>query len=277
MACFHLTALSRRETKLFHDHHEANALWRILLRTVPDPVAVCLMPDHVHLMHALDVSSRLRDVMSAYARWRNHAWGTSGPVWYPLEPAERVKRGKKLQRSVRYVHLNPCRKRRPLVPDPLAWPWSTHGDAVGLSPAPVVPPARDVRSFHRYVSSDPSVHVEGTDLPVTPQPGRHGFELGDLAEAYCALFRQPWPVLTRKGAHRARFLALARLACERPQRDLAAFCRVSRTRVSKVEPVHQPWMSLVLRVTADPRFRSVDAHDRAIAAYTPWTDRNKVD
>ncbi len=119
MSCFHLTALSMRKTKLFHHHGEANALWGILLRAVPDPLAVCLMPDHVHLMHAVDVSSAMLRVMSAFARWRNHAHGATGRVWHPLERVEPLAGGRKFDRSVRYVHLNPCRK-QPLVSDPLA-------------------------------------------------------------------------------------------------------------------------------------------------------------
>lgn len=37
------------------------------------------------------------------------------------------------------MHPNPCRAR--LVADPLAWPFSTHRDAVGLAVDPVVPRA----------------------------------------------------------------------------------------------------------------------------------------
>ncbi len=141
----------------------------------------------------------------------------------------------------------------------------------------MVPPVRDPRSFHRYSSSDPSVRVTGTSLPVTPRPGVHGFELGDLAEAYCALFRVPWARVTQKGAHRARFLRLARLTCERPQRELAAFCRVSRSAVSMVRGSHEPWMGQVLRVVGDPRFRAPESHDRAIQRYVPWKKRKDVD
>lgn len=59
-------------------------------------------------------------------RWRNHLEGVSGRLVRPLPPAEAVPEGPKRRRSVRYVHLNPCRAR--LVADPLAWPLSTHRD-----------------------------------------------------------------------------------------------------------------------------------------------------
>jgi len=148
MNSFHLCALSHRTTRLFDDHREAAVLWSMVLGAIHQPVALCLMPDHVHVHHQRDVRSELAAAMRGYSRWRRRHRGESGPVWHPLERTERVADRSHFRRTVRYVHLNPCRK-KPLVADPLAWPWSTHRDAVGLTLAPAVRRRNDPSSFHR--------------------------------------------------------------------------------------------------------------------------------
>lgn len=58
-----------------------------------------------------------------------------------------------------------------MVTDPLSWAFSTHRDACGLALDPVRKRVPDVHRFHRYVSADPTVAVDGTLLPATPARG----------------------------------------------------------------------------------------------------------
>jgi hypothetical protein len=53
-----------------------------------------------------------------------------------------VPEGLMARRTVRYIHLNPCRGE--LVSRPLAWPWSTHRDRLGLAVRPAVSRAAEV-------------------------------------------------------------------------------------------------------------------------------------
>src|SRR5687768_15753019 len=108
------------------------------------------MPDHLHLLHEADVRDRLIHALVGYVQWVNHRRGDHGALLEPVPAAGAALEGDKRNRSVRYVHLNPCRAR--LVSDPLAWPLSTHRDAVGLSAFPVIGRQRDPYGFHRYVS-----------------------------------------------------------------------------------------------------------------------------
>lgn len=160
----HLTARSTPNTLLFRDHVEGRALFDLVAGAFPDADAFCLMPDHIHVIVASDeAGGRLHRVMRGFARWRNTRRRETGVVWAPAPPPEAVRDGHHLRRTIRYVHLNPCRKE--LVADPLEWPWSTHRDMVGMAIRPVVPRTREPSRFHAFVSGDPSVAVEGTPLP----------------------------------------------------------------------------------------------------------------
>jgi len=86
-------------------------------------------------------------------------------VWASPPPPEAIPDEKHLRRTIRYVHLNPDRSH--LVGDPLSWPWSTHRDATGLAMFPVIERDAFPARFHAYVSGDPTVNVDGTELPVT--------------------------------------------------------------------------------------------------------------
>ncbi len=94
---------------------------------------------------------------------RDASGRTPGPGFEPIPAAELLADEQKIRRSLRYLHLNPCRDG--LADDPLAWAFSTHRDACGLMVQPVVPPRRDPAGFHAYVSADPHVSITGTPLP----------------------------------------------------------------------------------------------------------------
>lgn len=162
---YHLVAHAHRNHLLWFRESEAAALFAQLLRAFPETVALCVMPDHVHLVlpHA-DPGRRLGAVLSGYTRWRNAARGRRvATLWEPSPPPELLPDAHHVRRTVRYVHLNPCRSR--LVADPLAWPFSTHRDYVGFArPGPIRVQA-DAARFHAYVSGDPSVNPTGTPLP----------------------------------------------------------------------------------------------------------------
>lgn len=181
---FHHVGWSVPGTLLFRCAEEADALWRVMTATFPELVALCLMPDHVHLLlpHR-DSAGRLARAESAFARWRNHSRRARGPVWAPHPPVEEIPPDRD-RRVIRYVLLNPCRKA--LARDPLAWPWSTHRDRVGFAAPRVGPAEREPARFHAHVSSDGTTEIGGTPFP---QVQHREFDWGDLSEAVCAVAR----------------------------------------------------------------------------------------
>jgi hypothetical protein len=267
----HLTARALPGTLLFHDWTEALELWRRLLRAFPDARALCLMPNHPHVVAPDDrARQRLSAVMSGYARWRAHHRKQDGACWQPQPRAEPIPDAAHQRRTVRYVLLNPCRGN--LVEDPLAWPLSLHRDLVGLGdPARR---AREPEALHRYVSSDPTVSITGTELPgLYAGPAR----LDAIETAVGAVLRlQPGDLLNH--AH-ARTL-LVRAAWYRENTDMPALAdhlglaRSGAYRLLGAAPARaaireDPWLSAVLRVTGDPRFPALTPR-RGGARWSEW-------
>jgi hypothetical protein len=185
---YHLVARGADGRLLFRTWTEGLALWDRLILGVPGILALTVMPDHLHAVHPRDVRLELARVVASFARWRHAHRGESGRVFQPLPEAEWLPNPERRRRTVRYVHLNPCRAH--LVPDPLAWPLSTHRDMVGLAVPRVVPVHRDPVDFHRRVSTDPTVSVAGTPLP----EGTVGTDdLFGLRDAVSAVTRTPSP------------------------------------------------------------------------------------
>jgi len=250
---YHHTAHAHTDELVFTCAEEGARLWRTVVAAAPGLLALTLMPNHLHLIHPHDVRQSVADALGRYTRWRNHRSGRSGPLLRPLPPPTPRCDPKSVQRDVRYVHLNPCRGRRPLVPDPLAWPWSTHRDWVGLSLDAVVPRAPQPRRFHRYVSSDPQVEVLGSPLPVAdPRPPSPALVRATVA----SLSRVPEEAVCRRGPWRALYLSVAAALCDASMADIRSAVKVGRGAVVRTAPAE------VVRIVAcavhDPRMQSVD-------------------
>lgn len=274
---FHHVARALPGTLLFRTHPEAAALWA-RLTALDGLVAACLMPDHVHVVLAHGEATALSGVRSGYSRWRNRRRGDAGSAWQVPPPPESLPDALHRERTVRYVHLNPCRAG--IVKDPLEWPWSTHRDAVGLARAPAVPPRRDPAAFHAHVSGDPSVAVTGTPLP-EPRYGQASWE--EVEDAVGAVLR-----LDRVAIHEDRraLRLIARLAAvygvagnpeiaERlgPRRSWA--WRMTRGVPGPGARHSDPDLRLALRILGDPRFYALPVGDlRRLPAWARYRARS---
>ncbi len=267
---FHYVARARHGTLLFRTWSEGVRLDEMLRRAFSELVAYCVMPDHVHLLLPHDEGLvRLRRVMSGFARSRLALrCGQGAALAWERAPAPEPVTDDKIDRVVRYVHLNPCRKR--IASDPLAWPLSSHRDFVGLGPDSGR--LRHARPgwFHAYVSADPSVSVSGTSLPEV----RHeGFDFFAVRDAVSAVTRT---VVGAKLAPEVRAL-MARTAAAHGLLEpgklgglgLAKVLDVSRSSVyrlcdgtpSRGRPMNDPLLSATVRVVGDPRWWPLTAGD----------------
>jgi hypothetical protein len=258
---FHLVARSIDGSPLFGTWAEARRLWDVVLGATPDRVAMVLMPNHVHVLHAHDVRVPLAAALSGFARWSNHLHQASGPVFAGLPSAEPIEEGQKVRRHIRYVHLNPCRAR--LTGDPLTWPFSTHRDACGLAVPCVVPRAHEIKSFHAYVSSDPNAKVAGTALPelksTAPDPTA-------VLHAVSAITRTPlsWFARQKSPARRLYLRAAVKLCPNVPRRDICELVELDRNAAARAGEVADSALDAVARAVGDTRFRPI--HDRPL----PW-------
>lgn len=256
---FHFVARALPGTLLFHDWTEALALWERLVVAFPDADALCLMPNHPHIVSA-DAHGRakLSRVMSAFARWRAaRRKDSTGSCWMPQPDPVEIPDEKHLRRTIRYVLLNPCRGG--LAADPLAWPLSNHRDLVGLGTrfAAVPQPVR----FHTFVSSDTTVALVGSTLP----GGYRGRATTDeIVRAVSSILRiQPAEMFSNRFATET-FVTLA-ARCEMSVNEIAAttgrlpsaiYARLTRS-AKAATPVEKVVLTCE-RVIGDSRFNALD-------------------
>ena len=250
------------------EREPATWMWDGLQRMFPSPLAAALMPNHLHLLTALE------DPVAAHACFRrllaSFARSFELPtLWSSVPEPKLIPTPDKLLRQVRYIGLNPCRPVRvgrlevQLVTDPLRYEWSTHRDAVGAIADPwvtaqtilaacVVDAADPGAWLHRYVSSDPHVAVTGTPMPVGGLPAT----IDEARVAACAAHRADADTVRRRGPVRATFLGLVAAA----GLDLAAACAEARIeqRSGRVAP-------------APPHAALLCAGDERLRVRTSWT------
>ena len=168
----HIVARSFYPHEPFKNRTQCIWMWQILQKVYPNTVAAILMPNHLHLLTVTEQPKeecrRLSRVIGHFTR----IFCPNNNIWQPVGAPELIPDRLYLQRTIRYIHLNPCRKK--IIDDPLKWEFSTHRDWLGLSYPSWISDAKQKsifrpfspESFHSYVSSDPSCSVKGTPLPL---------------------------------------------------------------------------------------------------------------
>jgi REP element-mobilizing transposase RayT len=261
----HLPVRSARGRPLFEDWAEALLLWQ-LLTARGEVIAVVLMPDHIHVLCRVEDLPIIRRALTAYARMRNARRGEGGQVWRRREDYTEVRGAKQLNRVVAYVHRNPVLSG--LVAEPLAWPFSTHRDAMGLAIPRVRRMTQDPQRLHEQVCLIPGQHNEA----VRPLPCLvPDFErlralapvavLREIRAAVSALTRTPVSMLQERGPARSLLLRSARCLTQASAREIAEFARVSHSTALRAPEVVTPEVTLVERVLGDDRFRLLDDGD----------------
>lgn len=257
----HFSVRATPHSLLFRTWPEGLELWRRLLRAAPRPVALCVMPDHVHVLHRRDVATPLLAALRGYALWRNARRGERGPVWRPLGEPTEPNGVLKQWRDEKYVHKNPCRAR--LTDAPLAWPLSTYREAVGLSLGGVRGADSEPLRYHEQTCRDDFVTFR--ELPVGQG---HPVSPPQVAEAVSSLLRVPMSDLRRRGRPRALFLKAARSLSDAGTDELAAWAHITRRQVQRVAGRFDPEVALVNRVVGDPRFHGL--HDGQLMTEPSW-------
>ena len=140
--------------------------------------------------------------------------------WQSIPEPATIPDRQHLRRQIRYVALNPCRKK--LCADPLEWYWSTYREIVGSTAMSTVQIDSLITAlgesraqfnvrFHSYMSGDPSVDIRGTPLPRLLSLEELKLKLLDeiLIAASAALRVPPSDVCRKGGELRILFVQLA--------------------------------------------------------------------
>lgn len=216
----HLVARAHRMPLPLTDHEVASWLWTRLRDAFPDALSAALMPNHSHVFTPEEDADRARLQLSALLSGLRRSKSPGACIeWEPVATQGTIAEPQKIERHVRYIVLNPSRAE--LVRDPLCWLWSTHRDVMGAAVDPWVTaprlasalgrPHHDFRAAHHaYVSSDPSVRVNGTPgLIMEPATGVANVALGAVIAAACAATRGVPEDIRRRTRTRRVFLLLA--------------------------------------------------------------------
>jgi REP element-mobilizing transposase RayT len=263
-AMFHVIARSIDHQLMFRTWAEARVLWDAIVRASPGLLALALMPDHLHMVHPLDVRRRLSAALSGYVRWRNHRRSERRHVFLPLKEPRVLLDESYVRTCIRYIHLNPCKPK--LAADPLAWPFVTHRDACGLAIPAVVSPVQDARRFHRSVSTDKHVSLSGTDLPTGKLEAQ---DPAEVLAAVSALTRTPLAALRLRGRARTLYFQAARALCPRVSAArIAAEVGADPNTVLHAATRRGADVAVVAGVLGDPRFALL--HDGRLSWPHHW-------
>jgi hypothetical protein len=252
----HYSLHARGNLWLFHTWGEARALWDRLTAVAPLH-HLCLMPDHVHLLASTVDTVRLGGALSGYARWlAHHRAEPVSRLWARPRPPREIPNQEHLDRTRRYVLLNPCRGC--LVSDPLAWPFSTHRDALGFAWPRARRLVQDRAGFHSYVSKDETASPEGTGLPI---PNLREPTFVDIEQAVSAVLRFPLERLRIEPAPRAALIRCARVLTPLSARAIAREVSCVPSTVTRVEASRDSLVIAVEAVALDARFPGLGSED----------------
>lgn len=269
----HYTAHARFHLCPFADEILARWTWRKLRKGFPDALAVTLMPNHLHMVapdEGATGARRLRRILAA----AGPACGRQAP-FKPVDPPTPLTSPDKLQRSVRYAWLNPCRPWKyrgqsiELVDDPLQWWWSTLRDTIGAVADPWVPAERLARAlgwsqtvdiarrFHAYATRDDHVAPEARTFPEPPAASViPECSVPDALEAALQATRSPREALQRKSAARRIGVGLLYRQGWTFPRRLAPHFGVHSTSVSRIASTASSEETQAAARCLDPRLRS---------------------
>jgi len=108
---------------------------RYAVETSIQVIAVCLMPNHFHLLVQIgeggDLSQFMKRVCQAYSKRANRELRRAGTVIEGRFKSKHVKFTEYLTHLCRYIHANPIKAG--LAQDPREWPYSNFKEFIGIA------------------------------------------------------------------------------------------------------------------------------------------------
>ncbi len=135
-ALYHITARGNEKSKIFLEARDRVNFLSILKNTIEDfnwiCHAYCLMNNHYHLVietPEANLSGGMRHLNATYAQKFNKKHNRVGHLFQGRYKAILIEKESQLLRVIRYVILNPVRKKYVRLPE--EWRWSSHKATAG--------------------------------------------------------------------------------------------------------------------------------------------------
>lgn len=147
--CYHIVNRGNQKARLFHcnaDYAAFLAYMREAQARVELPLlAVCLMPNHIHLVvrprQNSDVASWISWLFTTHVRRHHRNYGTTGRLWQGRYKASHIQQDHHLLAVLRYVERNALTAKLVARAEDWIWGslcWRTSRDSpVALTPSPV--------------------------------------------------------------------------------------------------------------------------------------------
>jgi len=142
-AVYHVYNRLARGERVFDDDFEAKVfkdlLAEISRRDGLTVFAWALLGNHWHLalrVGEVPLERPMRSLQQRITRGVNARRQVYGPLWQGRYKAKLVKEQRYLDQLMVYIHLNPVKAG--IVTDPADYPWSGHGEILGLAKNPIV-------------------------------------------------------------------------------------------------------------------------------------------
>ncbi len=237
----HWVARASTPFQPFEEFEPACWFWKKLENAFPEMVSGVLMPNHLHLIlpQKVDASRRLAGLLAAMSVRCGQT-----RLWQTMPIPKEIPDTSHLRRQIRYLALNPCRKK--LCKDPLEWYWSTYREVMGASIGSIQSKEKLVGvlkessktfqvRFHDYVSGDPSVSVTGTPFPKPAMIKKFPDQsIGEILSAASAALRVMPSQVRERGPLRHLFVHLAYRHGWRRASYLAQICEITPGAVHQI-------------------------------------------
>jgi putative transposase len=169
--CYHVLNRANKRALVFHERADYEQFFALVARaqsrlTLPI-LAMCLMPNHVHLVvrpaTSVDLARWMHWVFTTHVRWYHAKYATTGRVWQGRFKAFASQDDHHLLTVMRYVERNALRAK--LVDRAEDWEWgslswrSSPCPPVVLTRSPVTLP-----SYWRHVVNEPQTAIELAEI-----------------------------------------------------------------------------------------------------------------
>jgi putative transposase len=165
--CYHLLNRANRRARIFHaaeDYAQFLALVSRAQDRLELPIlAMCLMPNHVHLVvqphRADDLSRWTQWLFTTHVRWYHAKYATTGRVWQGRFKAFPTQSDHHLLTMMRYVERNALRAN--LVARAEDWHWgSLRWRSASPQPVRLAAPPVALPSYWRHLVNEPQTEAE---------------------------------------------------------------------------------------------------------------------
>lgn len=136
-AIYHVVTRGDGRRELFHDqgHYRrlTDGLAAEVLRSRWQVISYCWMPNHIHLLLKTpepNLSNGMQHWLSGYANWYAKRNRRSGHLYQGRFKAFQVEDESYFWTLSRYIHLNPCVGKKPLVEHPQDWQHSSYSSYI---------------------------------------------------------------------------------------------------------------------------------------------------